>query len=287
MNDDVWLARAARAWGATPRILERTPLTGGYVATSVERIVLDVGGRTVPVVLKSASPAEVAAMRAVAVVRGIGSAPLAVGDDWLLLPFLDGSPPQGAVPDAVWETLARVHAHWWRKRPRGVQVVDAAWWAGLCDRALAAVRGAAARTGDPAFAEAESALRSWRADPRIVAALATLPRTLVHGDAHLGNVLGGTQIDWGNARVAPAGLDLATLRAQGQQVPAAYRDLFDELRPGARPSDDLERAWGDVHVNVAYLSFAADHLGAARVAEMISSGTRATAALDTALRSSG
>lgn len=285
-SDDAWLARAGRALGGAPRIVTRAPLAGGYAAAGVERIDLDVDGRRVPVVLKSASRAEVAAMRAVAVVGGAGPAPLAVGDDWLVLPFVEGSPPSGAVPDPVWEILARVHAHWWRKRPRGIPVVDPVWWAALCDRTLVAVRGAAARTGDPVFAEAEEALRGFRADPRIAAALAVLPRTLVHGDAHRGNVLGATLIDWGNARVAPAGLDLATLRAQGEQVPAAYRDLFDELRPGARPPAGLEEAWGDVHVNVAYLGFAADHLGAARVAEMVDTGTRAVAALDVAWRSS-
>lgn len=281
--DDAWLARAGRALGGPPRIVERTPLTGGYVAASVERIVLDVAGRTVPVVLKSASPAEVAAMRALAVVRGVGPKPVAMGDGWLVLPFAQGRPPSDAVPDAVWETLARVHAHWWRKRPRGIPVVDAAWWAGLCGRTLTAVRAAAARTGDPAFAAAERALLSWRADPRIGAALAILPRTLVHGDAHRGNILGGTLIDWGNARVAPAGLDLATLRGQGEPVPAAYRGLFDELCPGARPPGTLERSWGDVHVNVQYLGFAADHLGAARVTEMITMATRALVDLDTVL----
>lgn len=284
--DAAWLPAAGRALGAAPVVLDRTPLAGGYVAASVQRLDLDVAGRTVAVVLKTASPVEVAAMRAVNVV-GADAAVLAAGDGWLLLPFVDGTPPADGepVPDAVWATLARVHAHWWRKRPRGVPVVDASWWARLCDVALTAVRGAAARTGDPAFTEAERALVSWRVDPRIGAALAILPRTLVHGDAHRGNVLGGTLIDWGNARVAPAGLDLATLRGQGEPEPAAYRELFDELRPQARPPADLERSWGDAHVNVQYLAFAADHLGPARVTEMITTTERALANLNTILRS--
>lgn len=269
-----WLPGVARSLGHPVRVLARLPLTGGYVADSVERIDLDVDGRMATVVLKAASPVEIAAMRAVAVVGGAPRA-LAVGADWLVLPFVDGPPlTDGApVPAAVWEVLARVHAHWFRKRPRGLPVVDGPWWAALCDRTLVAVRGGLARTGDPVFAEAERALGSWRADPRILRALAVLPRTLVHGDPHRGNILGDTLIDWGNARVAPAGLDLAVLRAQGAVVPALYTDLFD-----ASPA--WEAQWADVHVNVQYLGFAADHLGAERVAEMVAAGSTALATLD-------
>jgi aminoglycoside phosphotransferase (APT) family kinase protein len=156
-----------------------------------------------------------------------------------------------------------------------VPVIDAAWWAALCDRTLIAVRGGLARTGEQEFADAERALVAWRADPAITGALARMPRTLVHGDAHRGNVLGrgdgAVLIDWGNARVAPAALDLATLRAQGAVPPADY----------AQPVP-VEQDWADVQVHVQYLGFAADHLGAARVGEMI---TTAAAALSRLPRS--
>jgi hypothetical protein len=243
------------------RVVGRTPLTGGYVSDAVERIDLDVDGCGLPVVLKGASPVEVAAMRAVAVVGGVTGA-LAVGPGWVVLPFVDAPPLADGepVPDAVWDTLARVHAHWYGKRPRGIPVVDVAWWAALCDRTLVAVRGGG-------FSGAERALLAWRADPRILRALATLPRTLCHGDPHRGNVLGGTLIDWGNARVAPAGLDLAVLRAQGAEVPPHH------------PERAGERHWADVQVNVQYLGFAADHLGSARVGEMVRSAEDALARL--------
>jgi Phosphotransferase enzyme family len=241
----------------------REPLTGGYVSDAVERIDLDVDGRAVAVVLKSTSAVEVAAMRAVAVVGGVTGA-LAVGPGWVVLPFVV-SPPldvDGPVPDAVWDTLARVHTHWHGKRPRGIPVVDGPWWAALCDRTLVAVRGA--HLGD-----AERALLAWREDPRILRALATLPRTLCHGDPHRGNVLGGTLIDWGNARVAHAGLDLAVLRAQGAEVPARYTDH----------APPWERDWADVQVNVQYLGFAADHLGPERASQMVATATEALARL--------
>ncbi len=292
--DDAWRPALERRLGTPVRVLDRAPLSGGYVAASVEKLVLDVDGRERTVVLKAASPVEVAAMRAVAVVavgqdaprgsrppghqgphgvdrlRPVAGPPkaLAIGPGWLVLPFVD-APALGAaepVPEPVWRTLAAVHAHWLGKRPRGIPVVDAAWWAALCDRTLVAVRGGLARTGEREFAAAESALLAWRADPAITDCLARLPRTLVHGDAHRGNVLGDTLIDWGGARVAPAALDLATLRAQGAVPPPWFAEP---------PGPD----WADVHVHVQYLGFAADHLGAARVGEMIATAAAARARL--------
>lgn len=250
--DADWLRRLGSV-----SIRAREPLSGGYVSDAVERIELSNGD---VVVLKAASAVEVAAMRALAVVADVGPRPLAVGPGWLVLPWVEGAPlgPDDPVPDAAWRTLARVHAHWRGKRPRGVPVVDATWWAGLVDHTLVAVRGGLVRTGSPEFAQAERALVAWRTDPVITGALAALPRTLVHGDAHRGNVLGHTLIDWGNARVAPAALDLAVLRAQGGEPPAWY----------PQPSD-AESAWADVQVNVQYLGLAADHRGASRVREMI------------------
>jgi Phosphotransferase enzyme family len=263
--DSAWLPAVQRRLGPA-RVVGRSALAGGYVAAAVERIDLDVEGAPVPVVLKTAGPVEVAAMRALAVVAGVEPRPIAVGPDWLVLPFVDGKPlAEGdAVPDEVWTTLARVHAHWRGRRPRGIPVVDRPWWASLVDRTLVAVRGGLARTAAPEFAEAERALTAWRSDTAILGALAVLPRTLCHGDTHRGNVLGSTLIDWGNARVAPAGLDLATLRAQGATPPGWY--------PQPAPA---EAAWADVQAHVQYLGFAADHLGPERVGEMIRSASRA------------
>ncbi len=272
--DDEWLPAVGRRLGSPVQVVDRAALTGGYVAASVERVDLDVAGRRVSAVVKAAGPVEVAAMRAIAVVGGIEPRPLAVGPGWLVLPFVDGSPlgPDDPVPGAVWRTLARVHAHWLGRRPRGVPVVDAVWWAALCDRTLVAVRGGLARTGEREFADAERALVAWRADSAITGALTRMARTLVHGDAHRGNVLGRADgavlIDWGNARVAPAALDLATLRAQGAHPPEDY----------SQPSP-AECDWADVQVHVQYLGFAADHLGAARVGEMIATAAAALSRL--------
>ncbi len=272
--DEEWLPLLERRLGLPLTVVGRAALTGGYVSASVDRVELAAAGRQLSVVIKAAGPVEIAAMRAIAVVGDIEPRPLAIGSGWLVLPFVDGAAlgPDDPVPDAVWRTLARVHAHWRGRRPRGVPVVDAAWWAALCDHTLIAVRGGLTRTGEREFADAERALMAWRAEPVIAAALARMPRTLVHGDAHRGNVLGrgdgAVLIDWGNARVAPAAVDLATLRAVGATPPEHY----------PRPTP-LENDWADVQVHVQYLSFAADYLGAARVGEMIATAEAALARL--------
>jgi aminoglycoside phosphotransferase (APT) family kinase protein len=177
-----------------------------------------------------------------------------------------------------------VHTHWHRRRPRGVPVVDARWWWGMVTgHTLPAVRGAHDRTGDARLAEIVELLEAWSSDARLRAALALLPRTLTHGDAHQGNVLlspaGAVLIDWGNARVAPAELDVATLAAQGASASPAYRAPAES--PALR---EVERLWAQVQVHVQYLGFAADHLGTARVVEMVETAARALDALGPALQ---
>jgi hypothetical protein len=272
-------------------VTARAPLAGGYVAAAVERVDLDVQQHgSASVVLKRARPSEVAAMRALAVVPGVDRPRLlAAGRDrhgaWLVLPFYEGSALEaGDVPAEVWEVLGRVHTHWYRRRPRGVPVVDARWWWGMVTgHTLPAVRGARDRTGDARLAEIVELLEAWSSDARLRAALALLPRTLTHGDAHQGNVLlapdGAVLIDWGNARVAPAGLDVATLAAQGAPAPPAYSAPAES--PALR---EVERLWAQVQVHVQYLGFAADHLGTARVIEMVDTAARALDALGPALK---
>ncbi|GEL19102.1 phosphotransferase [Pseudonocardia asaccharolytica] len=293
LPDDVWLPAVARRLGGQVTVTGHGLLDGGSVAAAVQRVDLDVDGRATAVVVKPATAAEVAAMRALAVVIDLERPRLlAVGPDWLVLPYYDGMPlaegPQ--VPAEVWSALARVHAHWLGKRPRGLPVVDAAWWRRQClDRIRPAALGAGERTGDPVYGEVAEALGAWAEDPRIRLALGVVPRTLIHGDAHRGNILvgpdGAVLVDWGNARVAPAGVDLAVLRAQGATDLTTYRTLFAELTgggPGPEPAE-VERCLSEVYAPVGYLGFAADHLGAARVAELAAMAERALSELGPAL----
>ncbi len=280
---EAWISALARRERRTPRIAGREPLSGGYVSGSVERVELD-DGRSV--VVKAASAVELAAMRAIAVVDGVDRPRmLAHAGSTIVLTHHDGpaAPADRPVPDEIWRTLALVHAHWRRNRPRGIPVVDAAWWRGLCEHVLVAVRSAAARTGSAEHRDVAAAVESWAGEPRIGRALAALPRTLCHGDAQQGNVLlppdGPVLIDWGNARVAPAGLDVVVLAApdpsgpadaQPDPVPRVYTETLAERLGGADPPERTaaEREWALVQAHVQYLGFAADHQPAARVAGM-------------------
>jgi hypothetical protein len=226
--DAAWLPGAERWAGGPLEVRGREALPGGYVADAVHRVDLDRAGAVVAVVVKAATPGEVAAMRALAVTPGVERPRLlAGGADWIVTPFYPGSPPPDAAPvaDDVFTVLARVHEHWSGHPPPGVPVVDAAFWASLCEFVLGAVRGGLARTGDARFAATADALQGWRDDPTVAETLSVLPMTLVHGDPHRGNLLadptGTTVIDWGNARIAPAGLDLGVLDGLGASAPSA------------------------------------------------------------------
>lgn len=249
--DATWLPALTRRRGPVA-VVDRVPLTGGFASAGAERVDLDDG---TSVVVKAAAAREVAALRAVAVVPTLEEPVLiAAGIGWVVLPFHDGPPlaDDEPVPAAVLTMLDRVHTHWRGKRPRTVPVADAAWWRELCLARIAP----AVDHADPAVAEL---VRAWADDPRALHAATTVPRTLTHGDPHRGNVVGGRLIDWGNARVAPRGFDLAVLRAQGTDVSTG---------------DAVEDGWSDLAMAVAYLGFAADHLGAARVRELAEMGAR-------------
>lgn len=281
MASEAWLSALGRRERRFPRVTGREPLAGGYVSGSVERVDLD-DGRSV--VVKAASAVEVAAMRALAVVDGVDRPRmLAVAGSTIVLAHHDGpaAPADRPAPDEVWRALALVHAHWRRNRPRGVPVVDAPWWGRLCERVLVALRGAAVRA--PELAPVVTAAEGWARDPRIAGALAVLPATLCHGDAHRANVLlpadGPVLIDWGNARVAPGGLDTAVLSAPdpagpadaaAHPLPAAYTDTLTERLGGADPPERaaVEREWALVQAHAQYLGFAADHQPADRVLGM-------------------
>jgi len=250
-------------------------LSGGYAAAPPQLVELRLDGmRDVTVVLKRARPAEVVALRAVDVVPGVTRPRLvAAGADWLVLPYYGDAALGRAdpVPDEVYETLGRIHHHYLGRPPAGLTVVDAAFWQQLCGE----IAGPAAlAAGMPDVAEA---LTAWAHDDRMLAALALLPHTLVHGDMHRGNVLlgpaGPTIIDWGNTRIAAGGLDLAVLAAQGGTDQGRYQ----------RTVTDVERHWAVAQAHTQYLAFAADHLGEHRTREMAATIERALHDLGLAL----
>jgi thiamine kinase-like enzyme len=122
----------------------------------------------------------------------------------------------------------------------------------------------------------------------MLTALSELPATLVHGDLHRGNVLENANaviIDWGGARIAPGGLDLAVLAEQGGVDHERYQRRFAELsgRPVVPAVVEVERHWALDMGYVQYLGFAADCLGAERVGAMVDRAAQAFGELGAAL----
>lgn len=321
-----WLEALRRRYGSPVSVAGSVALNGGYASKDVRLYELVVAGRPVSVVWKRTIAREVAALRAVDEVPGIGGPWLLAhgelgpdgggrgqgggaggpggggggpgGGAWVLMPHHTGTPLTDGqpVPDAAYEILARVHAHHRGGLISEVPVVDAAFWRTLClQGALPAVRRAAVRdaetvgSGRTAYREAEARLLEWSTDVRMPAALSALPATLAHGDLHRGNILedtdGAVIIDWGGARIAPGGLDLAVLAEQGGVDHERYHRRLAELtgRPVAPALVEVERHWALAMGYVQYLGFAADCLGPDRVGVMVDRAARAFKQLGVAL----
>lgn len=284
----------------------RSPLAGGEVSNTVER--LDVAVRPsgqqqqiVALVYKRTTSAELKTLQALKDLSPVASAvPVLIdgGVDgygaWVLTPFFPGThpPDHRAVPATVFESLACVHAHF-RSRTQelpGLDTVDATYWRRLClDAALPGVAAAQGRHPHPTLDRANRLLDAWVADTRIVQALTVLPGTLVHGDVHAGNVLVESErsvlIDWGNARVGPAMLDIANCAPPTSANHRAYLAAWKRIT--GTPLDpalaDIGYQWAVVQVNVQYLGWAAQHLSSERVEGMLDRAEVAVNSLGEAL----
>lgn len=259
-------------------------LQGGYISRGVFRHDLlfqeaSGGEHRVALVEKLAAAAEVRTMLALAQISDAPGLPTLLAYDpgfaahdttWFLTPFYDGPVLNWGeeVPEVVLASLAKLHARFLSRvdmldwLPR----VDAGFFTTLYQNARAAAQAAAER--DPALMEAAAQLTQleWDGLSTLTAALARLPLTLVHGDVHPGNIIrnttgGGTLIDWGTARLAPAGLDLANVVPLGSAGWASYLAAF--AAASGQPVD-ADRAtcgyhWATAMVNLQYLPFAAAH----------------------------
>jgi aminoglycoside phosphotransferase (APT) family kinase protein len=291
-----WLPAVQQRYGGPVEVVGNHRMGGGYVSAEVRRINMIAAGAPTSVVLKRGTSTEIAALRALAQVPGIpGPELIAAGGldteaPWLLTPYYPGLPPSAghAVPEQVYDTLARVHARYLGRPPAGLPRVNATFWRRLCLQVALPSVEAAAVTPHDGFEAARLALPRWAQDARMFAALRLLPATLVHGDMHLGNIVvagaGGDQatiIDWGNARIAPGGLDLAVLSEQGADGHEYYRSRVAELASSGAGQGlaEVERYWAVAMGYVQYLGFAADCVGGDRVGEMVERAARAFALL--------
>ncbi len=200
----------------------------------------------------------------------------------------------GAVTDTThgraWLLLERVRGHeLWREGDFGVWREAAAWLARLHGR-LAPVSAAGAR-GARLLRYDAALLRTWveraarfgrlqgsleRLPERygsVVAELASLPSTLVHGELYASNVMvrernGGSPrpcaLDWELAGIGPGALDLAALSAgawSSEQRQTLVRSYYEALPARDRPSRrefDRSLDYCRLHVAVQWLGWASD-----------------------------
>lgn len=265
--------------------LKVSELKGGYAAASVYRIDLefrsaDGGLETISMVQKYTHEGEVRVMQALNGLPSAAALPLTIDcargpsatdeepHNWFVTPLYDGDHLtfEDEVPVPVIESLARVHAYF---APRVEQFdwlhhVDAGAFYGVFDDALKSVDAAQRRQPNALLEQAHSELRAVREDAVIVAVLERLPVTLTHGDVHPWNVIRfpdgrSVLIDWGNAKIAPAMLDLANLVEIDSPNWAAYLATW-EAGSGEAMDIDLARLgyyWATVMINLQYLPFGA------------------------------
>ena len=280
------LARHAGGAGAQVERVKTTPLAGGFVSKSVERISLSLvnaSGEAVEAafVCKTCPAREVRALEVVAAVPGAQACPELVAA-WIcaaapedpdasgfVSPFYPGETLHfgDPIPAGVLATLARVHAAAAAMpAPGWAWAFDAAHIARLqqsSERALVASARFRSRTPDHlAWAARLSAAAS---SPALREAAGRLPRTLTHGDMHPANILTRADgspviIDWGNACLAPPMLDLANIIELGSPAWATYVAAY-RAAGGAFDAAAAERAywWARAMVGLMYIAWAVDN----------------------------
>ena len=280
------LARCAAGPNATVERVDVTPLQGGFVAKSVERLDLTLAAAGEPsfvasFVRKRCPAREVRTLEVVAGLAGAVAAPeliaASASDDapedpdgsWFVSPFYPGETLHfgDPIPAGVLTTLARVHA--------AAAAAPTPGWAWAFDaahidrlqqssgRALAASARFKSRTPDHlAWAARLSAAAS---SPALREAAERLPRALVHGDMHPANILTRADgspviIDWGNACLAPPMLDLANIVELGSPAWATYVAAY-QAAGGAFDAAVAERAywWAKAMVGLMYIAWAVDN----------------------------
>lgn len=310
--------RAAPVLGDEVRveIVAREALTAGTQSGHIERFRTRAWDTTSAscvgdFVYKRTWQAEVCALRALAQVPGANPALpslLASGLDsseelaashplrpaWIVTPHYEGrAVSRAALPDSVFTSLASVHGRYEGRCAAldGIVRVTAAWFrddlcAGYVVPGIATV---AARAPDPSLDRAVAWVTELARQPSVAAALGRLPRTLVHGDCHPGNILvsgrDATLLDWANARCGPATLDLANICELESRQVAAYRRRWEQVseRPIEPGLLELGYWYAKVQINTQYLVFVAETGGGGAVETMCREARRALAHLDALL----
>ncbi len=286
--------------------LDSTPLAGGFVSKSVERLTLSLvtaAGEAIQAafVCKTCPAREVSALELVAAVPDAQACPELVAA-WIcaaapedpdasgfVSPFYPGETLHfgDPIPTGVLITLACVHA--------AAAAAPAPGWAWAFDaahierlqqsseRALAGSARFKSRT--PTHLAWAARLSAAASSPALREAAEELPRTLTHGDMHPANILTRADgspviIDWGNACLAPPMLDLANIVELSSPEWATYVAAY-QAAGGAFDAAVAERAfwWARAITGLMYVAWAVDNSD--RATDLIAQIEDATARLAT------
>jgi Ser/Thr protein kinase RdoA (MazF antagonist) len=291
-GDIDWLAALVRSGAATIdeivciEGIDTVSLKGGYVAKAVDRIDITwarrVGGQsTASFVRKVCLAAEVQVLKALATVSGAIAVPevimswpsvehpAAQRENGFISPFYPGGPLtfDDLIPHTVLVTLARVHAACCQtSKFDWTWTFDATHIDRLHANALAKLSASdhfKATTAD--HVEWLRRLERIGRSDSLRTVSDALPRSLVHGDMHPGNIVLRSDglpviIDWGNVCVGPPMLDVANII----RIDSTEWDIYLDAYRAAGGKIDAERCrraycWARAATGLRYLPWIAEH----------------------------
>jgi aminoglycoside phosphotransferase (APT) family kinase protein len=192
---------------------------------------------------------------------------------WFITPFYEGRPLtfEDEMPEEVVRTLAQVHSRFAGHieaftSVEGIYRVDGSFFQQTFTNALESLEKLFSHHTNDNLHMAVDEMRRVSNSPVFTAALSQLPLTLTHGDVHAGNMISTGHktflLDWGNARLAPAMLDVANMIDIDSPNWHIYLEAWQEA---CSSSLDLKQArrgyhWATAMVNLQYLPFATEHM---------------------------
>ncbi len=300
----VILARHAAGEGAAVEQARTTPLPGGFVSKSVDRLDLTLSAPGGPAFLasfvrKTCPAREVRALELLGDLDGAAARPAVVAS-WaatdrprdpdasgFVSPFYPGGGLHAGdpIPEPVLVTLARLHA-----RHADAAAYDWTWAFAaphvdlLAERALAAADGSERfRAETPDHADWRARLARASASPTLRELADSLPRALAHGDMHPANIVLAADgapviIDWGGVCRAPPMLDIANIVEIDSPAWATYSAAYRAA--GGQADEETSRrayTWARAMTAILYIPWAADN--SARVPSLIAQLEEANGAL--------
>ena len=278
------------------RMLTISSLAGGYVAANVYRLDLQFdSAKTISFVQKHTSDNETRLMKLLTDLA-LPEIPPVLSDSgeadasWFITPFYEGRllAPDDDIPLSILKTLAAVHAFYSTRTEqiRWLPQVDGAFVERLVQYTTRHLEDNRDRLPASVYANVLQQLQSAETVPILDQTFQHLPKTLTHGDVHSGNILEtmvGKHIlfDWGNARIAPAMLDLANKVKMGSGSWKTYLDAWEAITGSAFDSElaSLGYVWAIAIVNLQYLPFALAYLEPTIAQEMADKLCQALATL--------